>query len=346
MSDTPDTPAVREGLLLVNLGTPDAPTVKAIRRYYREFLSDPFVLDINPVLRAFLVHGIIVPLRAPKVAPLYESIWTPEGSPLLKHSRDLQRVVQTLLPDIEVLLAMRYGNPSLLDALTRAVGAGVTKLTVLPLFPHEAQATMGSIRDALAKLTPRLERPLDLRILPAFYAQDAFLDAMTSHLRTQIPPGTEHVVFSYHGLPERQIRKADTSGQCLTAQCCASLSAQNANCYRAQCFATTRLLAERLALQNVSTAFQSRLGRDPWIRPFTEQTLIELAAKSVKRVALVTPGFVADCLETLEELGEQMVKRFKEAGGGELTVVPCLNSNAAFANAVAHFSQYGVQLHA
>jgi ferrochelatase len=329
--------------LLVNLGTPDAPTVAAIRRYYREFLSDPFVLDINPLLRAFLVHLVIVPLRAPKVAPLYESIWTSEGSPLLKHSRDLQQAVQSLMPDTKVLLAMRYGNPSLHDAVQHALQLGLETLTVLPLFPHEAQATMGSVRDALAKLAHRLESPLALRILPAFYAEDAFLEAMTSHLRAQIPDDVEHVVFSYHGLPERQVRKADPSGQCLGEACCATISPANANCYRAQCFATTRLLAERLELSSVSTAFQSRLGRDPWIRPFTEQTLTELAAKNVKRIALVTPGFVADCLETLEELGEQMVKRFQAAGGGELTVVPCLNANVAFANAVARLTRSGAQ---
>ncbi len=334
MTHLPQLPGPRRAVVLVNLGTPDAPTPEAIRRYYREFLNDPRVVDLNPVVRAALVNLIILPFRAPKVAPLYQSIWTDCGSPLMVHSMALQQLVQGLVPDAEVILAMRYGNPSLTAALARVDAMRIRDVTIVPLFPHEASATTGSVRDAVLGFYVGHPRIPSLRFVPPFYDDDGFLSAMTDHLRTSLPKDVEHVLFSYHGLPERQVRREDGNGHCLTRGCCGNLNAKNAHCYRAQCFATTRLIASRLGLDDVSTAFQSRFGKDPWIQPFTDEAVVALAEKGVKKVALVTPGFVSDCLETLEELGKQMKEHFHELGG-ELTVVPCLNASDAFAAALA-----------
>lgn len=334
MTHLPQLPGPRRAVVLVNLGTPDAPTPEAIRRYYREFLNDPRVVDLNPIARAALVNLIILPFRAPKVAPLYQSVWMKEGSPLLVHSVGLQRLVQGLCPDAEVLLAMRYGNPSLKAALDRVDELRLRDVTIVPLFPHEASATTGSVREAVLAHYRGHPRIPSLRFVPPFFNDEGFLSAMTGHVRSALPGDVQHVLFSYHGLPERQVRREDGTGRCLTHGCCASLSPKNAHCYRAQCFATTRLLAARLGLDDVSTAFQSRFGKDPWIQPFTDEAVAALAEKGVKKVAIVTPGFVADCLETLEELGTQMKETFHELGG-ELTVVPCLNASDAFAAALA-----------
>jgi ferrochelatase len=324
----------RRAVVLVNLGTPEAPTTSAVRRYYREFLSDSRVVDLNPVARAALVNLIIVPFRAPKVAPLYESIWMPGGSPLLVHTQALGSQVQALMPDTEVKVAMRYGEPSLKDALAAIDGLRIRDVTIIPLFPHEASATTGSVKEAVYGYYRGHPRIPALRVVAPFFSDEGFLSAMDEHLRQTLPPDVQHVMFSYHGLPERQVRREDGVGGCLADGCCASLNQRSAHCYRAQCFATTRLLAQRLGLSGVSTVFQSRLGRDPWIRPFAEPAIDELAQQGIRRVAVVTPGFVTDCLETLEELGVRMKERFR-ARGGILTVVPCLNGSQALATALA-----------
>lgn len=325
-------------LLLINLGTPDAPTPAAVRTYYRQFLSDPRVVDLHPVFRWLLLNLVILPTRPQKVAPLYQRIWTEQGSPLLAYSRELQDRVQALVPDTEVLLAMRYGQPSLEAAFAKLEALGIDDVTVLPLFPHEASATTGSVREAVSTVAARAPRRVSVRVVEPFYGDDGFLDALTAHVQRSLPAGVQHVVFSYHGLPERQVRRAGDA-QCLTTGCCDVLTGRNAGCYRAQCFATTRLLAARLGLSDVSTTFQSRLGRDPWIAPATDTTLSALVARGVTRVAIVTPGFVSDCLETLEELGIGAVEEFRKAGG-ELFVVPCLNADAGFAEALARLTQH------
>ena len=325
-------------LLLVNLGTPDAPTPAAVRAYYRQFLSDPRVVDVHPVLRWLLLNLVILPTRPQKVAPLYQRIWTEQGSPLLAYSRELQARVQALAPDTEVLLAMRYGQPSLEAAFARIEALGLDEVTVLPLFPHEASATTGSVREAVSAVAARASRRVSVRVVDPFYGDEGFLEALSAHVQRSLPQGVQHVVFSYHGLPERQVRRAGEA-QCLTSGCCDALTGRNAGCYRAQCFATTRLLAARLGLEDVSTTFQSRLGRDPWIEPATDGVLSHLVARGVTRVAVVTPGFVSDCLETLEELGIGAVEQFRQAGG-ELFVVPCLNADAGFAQALARLTQH------
>lgn len=322
--------ARRKAVVLVNLGTPDAPTPKAIRRYLREFLSDPRVIDISPVARWLLLNAVILPFRPRKTAPMYQSVWLKDGSPLLVHSLAQQKALQAQLPEYEVLLAMRYGAPSLGDALARCDALGIRDVSVLPLFPHEASASTGSVREAVYGYYRGHPRVPSLRMVAPFFDHPAFVAALSSRLERSLPSDVQHVLFSYHGLPERQLRREDGTGHCFSsASCCEVKTPASAHCYRAQCFATTRALAATLKVPHTTT-FQSRLGRTPWIQPFTDVVLAELPSKGIKRVCIISPGFVTDCLETVEELGKRAVDQFRAAGGETLTVVPCLNADDAF----------------
>jgi ferrochelatase len=330
----------RKGLLLVNLGTPDAPETGAVRRYLREFLSDARVLDIHPVGRWFLLNLIILPFRSPKSAHAYRTIWTEQGSPLMVYSKALAAsVAERLAGEYEVELAMRYGNPSLPDAVARLRARGVSDFTVMPLYPQEAPSSSGS---SLARTYEVLSEPWDVpnvRAVPAFYGHPGFLDAFAEVARPVITGArADHVLFSFHGVPERHVRRTDTSGRhCLaSAGCCDAITDANRHCYRAQCFATARELARRLGLapEGWSVSFQSRLGRTPWVKPYTDFVLPELAARGVKRLAVMCPAFVSDCLETLEEVALRGRDQFLASGGESLTLVPSLNAHPAWADAV------------
>ena len=330
----------RKGLLLVNLGTPDAPETGPVRRYLREFLSDPRVLDLNPLGRWLLLNLIILPFRSPKSAHAYRTIWTEKGSPLLVYSKELTAAVaERLAGEYEVDLAMRYGNPSLPDAVARLRARGVRDFTVLPLYPQEAPSSSGS---SLSRTYEVLSEPWDVpnvRAVPAFFDHPAFLDAFAQVARPVIEGArADYVLFSFHGVPERHIRKSDASGRhCLaSAGCCDVLTDANRHCYRAQCFATARGLAERLGLacEGWSVSFQSRLGRTPWVHPYTDVVLPELAQRGVKRLAVMCPAFVADCLETVEEVAIRGREQFVASGGESLTLVPSLNGNPVWADAV------------
>jgi ferrochelatase len=333
-------PIPKKGVLLVNLGTPDAPESGPVRRYLREFLSDPRVLDIHPVGRWMLLNFVILPVRPAKSAEAYQKIWSQRGSPLLFHSRDLAAAVaERLRGEYEVELAMRYGNPSLPDAVKALRSRGVKEFILLPLYPQEATSSTSS---TVARAYEVLAEPWDalpVRVVPAFHDHPGFLDAFAQVARPVIAEArADHVLFSYHGLPERHMRKSDPSGShCLaSAGCCDVLTDVNRHCYRAQCFATTRALAERLGLApgGYTVSFQSRLGRTPWIKPYTDLVLPELAKKGVKRLAVMCPAFVADCLETLEEVGLRAKEQFVESGGESLTLVPSLNAHPAWVDAV------------
>ncbi|NBD08020.1 ferrochelatase [Corallococcus silvisoli] len=333
-------PTTKRGLLLVNLGTPDAPESGPVRRYLREFLSDPRVIDIHPVGRWFLLNLFILPFRPAKSAEAYRKVWMREGSPLLVHGRALEAAVaERLKDDYEVALAMRYGNPSLPDTVAALRAKGVSEFTVLPLYPQEATSSASS---SLARLYEVLAEGWDVpnvRAVPAFHDDAGFLDAFAAVARPVISDArADHVLFSFHGLPERHMRKSDPTGRhCLASQgCCDVLTAENRHCYRAQCYSTARLLAQRLGLPEggYTVAFQSRLGRTPWVKPYTDVVLPELAAKGVKRLAVMCPAFVADCLETLEEIGLRAKEQFVEAGGEALTLVPSLNAHPEWVDAV------------
>jgi ferrochelatase len=331
----------RTGCLLINLGTPQAPTASAVRRYLREFLGDPRVLTMPAPLRWALLELVILPFRPRRTAAAYRAVWTPQGSPLMLHSVALREgVARALGEDFRVELAMRYGQPSIaagLDALERA---GVDRLIVLPLFPQYASSVTAS---AAAEVTRVLDQRGDyppLEILGAFYDEPEFAQSWAA----LAGPGLaafqpDHVLFSFHGLPEDQIRASDrTRGHCLASpDCCSAPAADLSRCYRAQCFRTAEGLRRALALpkEKTSSAFQSRLGPTPWIQPFTDKELPLLRERGIRRLAVFCPSFVADCLETLEEVGIRLREQWLELGGEALWLAPCLNGDARFAEAVA-----------
>ena len=332
----PDTP----GLLLINLGTPDSPRPTDVRRYLREFLSDPRVIDIPGWKRWLVLNLFILPLRPRRSGEAYEKIWTDRGSPLRFHGEDLVRKVRQRLGDAAVVeLAMRYGRPSIASALERLRRADVDRIVVFPLYPQYSSAATGSSIEKVYRAAARLWNTPTLQMVPPFYDHPSFIECCVEVARPHLEEiDPEVVFFSFHGLPERQVHKSDdTGGHCLSSQdCCSRLVTANRNCYRAQCFATARLLAERLGIppEKREVCFQSRLGRDPWIRPYTDELFVEHPRRGVKRAAVLSPAFVADCLETLEELGIRGVEQWREHGGEVLRVVPCLNAADAWADAV------------
>jgi ferrochelatase len=332
---------MRTGVLLVNLGTPDSPAPRDVRRYLREFLSDPLVMDIPAIPRWLILHCFILPFRPRKSAAAYAKIWTEQGSPLLLHGERLRDGVAQVLGDrFAVALAMRYGAPSVRSAVERLASAGVERWVVLPLFPqYSGAATQSAVDKAREELT-RAGNSTPVTVLGAFYGDPGFLAAFAGVARGHLDAfRPDHVLFSYHGLPERHVQRADASGaHCLASEtCCDAIEDVNRDCYRAQCFATTRLLAAALGLgpETHSLSFQSRLGRTPWIRPYTDHVLPELAARGAKRLAVVCPAFVADCLETLEEIAIRGREQWLELGGEAFTLVPSLNAEPAWIDAVA-----------
>lgn len=349
------------GVLLINLGTPDAPTPEAVGRYLREFLMDPFVIDMPAPLRWFLVNVLIVPRRKHKSAEAYQKVQTPEGSPLLVHTRALANEVARLLDtqasgvpssaleqagglrtqdNYAVEFGMRYGNPSIKSALQNLKSRGVSRIVVLPLYPQYAES---SFETALAE-TKRCARELGcenlLTFLPPFYDDAGFIRAWAEHLRAHLnPETTDHVVFSFHGLPVRHLNKFHSGERSATpAECCVEVTSANQNCYRAQCFSTARAIAKYLELnpEDYTVSFQSRLGRAEWINPDTVDVLQDLARRGVKRVSVACPSFVCDCLETVEEIGLRGQETFQSAGGQRLQLVPCLNSDPHWVAALAN----------
>jgi ferrochelatase len=328
------------GVLLVNLGTPDAPRAPEVRRYLREFLSDPRVLDMNAFARWCLLEGVILRVRPRRSAEAYAKVWSEAGSPLLVHGRALRDAVAAALgPDHPVALAMRYGQPSIAAGLERLHAANVARIVVLPLFPQYASSSGGSASARVMELAGALWNVPPLTLLGEFPDDPGFVGAFAEVARASLAGfDADHVLFSYHGLPERHVRKSDPTGaHCLaSATCCDALVPANARCYRAQCHVTTRALVAALGLPpgGFSVAFQSRLGRTPWIKPYTDLVLPELAAKGVKRLAVLCPSFVADCLETVEEIGIRGRAQWRELGGDALRLVPSLNAHPRWVEAV------------
>lgn len=331
----------RTGVLLLNTGTPRSPQVRDVRRYLAQFLDDPRVIDIHPVARWLLLHAVILPFRPAKSAAAYRKIWTPQGSPLLVHGNGLVQVLQGQLgPDADVRLGMQFGEPSIPDAMAGFVRDGVDRVVVVPLFPQYAAASTGSATQAAMEAAGQHWTVPALQVVPPFWQAPEFLDLLADRLREAVErEGPDHVLFSYHGVPERHCQRTDRTGaHCLKATtCCDAIGDANRHCYRAQCFATTRELVARLGLgpQGYSVGFQSRLGRTPWIRPYTDHLLTELAQRGVKKLLVAEPSFVADCLETVEEIGIRGREDFRAAGGGDLALVPSLNAGEDWGRALA-----------
>ncbi|MBK7977298.1 MAG: ferrochelatase [Deltaproteobacteria bacterium] len=340
----------RVGLMLVNLGTPAAPRTPEVRTYLREFLSDPRVLDMPALGRALLLYGVILPFRPSKSAEAYRKVWTDRGSPVLFHGVDLAKKVQAALgPDIQVELAMRYQQPSIGEALDRFRASRTDRIAVLPLFPQNSSAAWGSAAEKVLLEGGKRWNVPTIQLVPPFYDHPAFLDALARTARPALATfRPEHVLLSFHGLPERQVRKSDESeghDHCLAAAtCCDVIGPGNRHCYRAHCFATARGLAARLDLpaERHEVSFQSRLGRTPWIQPHTDERVRALAQSGVKRLAVLCPAFVADCLETLEEIGIRARDDFRAHGGEELLLVPALNSRDAWVDALIQVVRDGI----
>ena len=330
-----------QSVLLVNLGTPDSPSVKYVRKYLAEFLTDGRVIDIYPLWRNLLVRGLIVPFRGPRSAKLYRHIWDAQnGSPLLHYSRVQQQLLQLELGERWVVaLAMRYGNPSIAAALANLQKAKVTRIRVIPLFPQYASATTGSVHQQVMKLVSRWPVIPEISFVNSFHDQELLIHAFAAKGKKHHPGTCDHILFSFHGLPQRQLLKGDhTRAHCLkTTDCCKTINACNRHCYSAQCHHTASLIAQQLQLspKDFTVCFQSRLGREPWLQPYTGDVIKRLAAEGNKRLLVFCPAFVADCLETLQEIGMEYREVFLAAGGEELQLVEGLNDSPLFTRALA-----------
>lgn len=339
-NEPPTTNHAKTGVLLVNLGTPDSPAVPDVRRYLREFLMDGRVIDIPFPQRWALVNLIIAPFRAPKSAKTYRELWTDRGSPLKFYGEDVQRLLQQKLGDGYVVrLAMRYQNPSLESVLNEFKTAGLGEIVVIPFFPQYASATTGSVYERVMELVSDWQAIPPIRFTNTFFDHPKFIQAFADAARRHM---AEHdydfFLFSYHGVPERQIRKGDPTGHtCQLGSCCDTLRPDNQLCYRAQCFATTRALVAELGLKEgtYATAFQSRLGRDPWVQPYTEDMVKQLAKEGKHSVLAFSPAFVSDCLETTIEVGEEYKELFEENGGKHWQLVESLNANPLWVELLA-----------
>ncbi len=332
----------KTGVLLLNLGTPDDTSVPKVRRYLRQFLSDPRVIDINPIGRWMLLNLFILPTRPKQSAEAYREIWTDKGSPLLVFSQNLTKAVEAQLgASYMVRLAMRYQNPSMDSVMTEFRNAGIERIIAVPLYPQYASSSTGSCLEELYRIAAADWNTPSLSVVPPFYDHPAFLDAQAAIAKEALGDLNDYdaVLMSYHGIPERQILKSEVGngGHCLQKDsCCDQLVTANRYCYRAQCYHVSREIAKRLNLSEdrYHVSFQSRLGRTPWIRPYTDHVLEELPNKGVKKLAVLIPSFTADCLETLEEIEMRGNESFIEAGGTSLKMVPSLNDHPEWVAAV------------
>ena len=339
LASTRTTQQLKTGILLVNLGTPDSPSVPDVRKYLQEFLMDGRVIDIPFMNRWALINLIIAPFRAPKSAKVYRELWEERGSPLKFYGEDVKALVQQRLgQDYEVELAMRYQNPSIQAGLDRFQKLGLKKIIVVPFFPQYASASTGSVYEKVMDIVGKWQVIPEISFTNTFYDHPKFIEHFAETARKYM---REHeydfFLFSYHGLPERQITKGDHTGNtCKFGSCCDHLHKDNQYCYRAQCFATTRLLVKELGLKEgtYTTSFQSRLGKTPWIKPYTDDVIVDLAKQGKKSVLAFSPAFVADCLETTIEVGEEYKELFEEHGGQHWQLVESLNNSPLYVDLI------------
>ena len=322
-------------VLLVNLGSPDSTAVPDVRRYLREFLGDERVLDLPAALRWALLEGIILRTRPKKSAHAYAQIWTPAGSPLLVTSRSVQAKLTTVLGDTApVYLAMRYGNPSIASVVGALVRDGITQVLLFPQYPHYAMSSWETVVVRVREEVTRQAPGLKVTTVQPFFADADYIDALHAVAAPYLAQPHDHLLFSYHGIPERHLRKADSSrAHCtIVPDCCTTCSPAHATCYKAQVLATTRAFAARASLTSAmhSVSFQSRLAGEPWLTPFTDQVLAQLPGQGIKKLLIICPAFTTDCLETLEEVQQQGRETFLGAGGESFQQIPCLNDHKAY----------------
>lgn len=330
-----------KGILLVNLGSPDSTAVGDVRKYLREFLMDGRVLDAPWPVRFCVVHFAILPSRPRESAHAYEKIWTPQGSPLVVTSRNVQKKLQARL-NVPVELAMRYQNPSIESAIRKLNDAKVDDVFLIPLFPHYAMSSYESavvrVQEVARQIAPRMK----VTVHPPYFDAPNYIEALVASAQDHLQGGYDHLLFSFHGIPERHLKKSDTTHcHCLASEnCCEVASPAHATCYRAQCFKTVAAFVAKANIpkQKYSVSFQSRLGSDPWLKPYTDYELAEFPKRGIKKLLVICPAFVSDCLETLEEIGMRGKETFIGAGGKEFAQIPCLNEHPLWISALENMT--------
>jgi ferrochelatase len=334
-----------KAVLLVNLGSPDSPSVPDVRRYLNEFLMDGRVIDTAWPIRR-LVVGLILIKRPHESGEAYEKIWTKDGSPLVVTSKHVQAELQKRL-SVPVELAMRYQNPSIESAVKKLAAKGATEVLLIPLFPHYAMSSYETAVVRVQEMAAKHAPGMKVTVQPPYYDSPDFIAALVASAADFLKQDYDHLLFSYHGIPERHLRKSDPTGcHCLQVEnCCEVASPAHAMCYRAQCFATTREFVKLAGVpkEKYSVSFQSRLGKDPWLKPYTDYELQRLAQEGKKKMMVICPAFVSDCLETIEEIGMRGCEDFMAASGKEFTRIPCVNEHPLWIKALENMANSFLQ---
>ncbi len=328
----------RKAVLITNLGSPDSTSIPDVRRYLKEFLSDDRVFDAPQPIKSYILYCKVLPFRPKKTAEAYQAIWTQDGAPLIVTSRKVQRLLQEKT-DLPVELSMRYGSPSTSAAIERLAQQGIQELFLVPLYPHYAMSSYETavvdVREHARKIAPQMR----ITVQPPFFREQGYIDALCQRIEPYLENKYDYILFSFHGIPERHLRKGDPSNAHCTVvpDCCRNCSPVQSVCYRAQCLRTVEEVVTRLKIPatKYNMSFQSRFGKEPWLKPYTDFEFVRLAKEGVKRLLVITPAFVSDCLETLEEIGIQGKNDFLEAGGSSLQLIPCLNDHPAWIDFLA-----------
>lgn len=327
---------MRKAVLLINLGTPDSPNRGDVARYLREFLMDRRVIDIPALPRNLLVKGIIAPFRSGKSSKAYKELWTDRGSPLLYHLEDLHKKMDEALQGLDVYYAMRYQNPSLPNVLKEIEKKAYQKIIVLPLYPQYASSTTGSTIERVMEIVKKWEVVPSINFVAHFYTHPSYINAVVESAKKYNTKDYDKVVFSYHGVPIRHINKSCKVPGCKESDCISIHNQSRLYCYRSACYETTRRIAEKIGLAEADyqVVFQSRLGRDPWLQPYAEETIVNMAKSGIKKLLVFSPAFVSDCLETTIEIAEEYQEVFEENGGEKIQLVESLNANDYWVNAL------------
>lgn len=319
----------KTAVLLINLGTPDSPSVQDVRSYLSQFLNDPRVIDLPLIPRKALVNLSIVPFRAPKSALVYKKLWTENGSPLLYYSNRVKVLLQEALGnDYDVFLAMRYKNPSIPDVMEVMRKKNYARIIVLPMFPQYASASTGSALDEVMRVLRTWWVIPEVKFISQYYDHPLYIEGFVERSKKYNLDEYDHILFSYHGLPERQVDKAHQEGMCSDHDCEHEVTEENKFCYKATCYATTRLLAERIGIppEKYTVCFQSRLDQK-WLKPFSDEVVKQCGEKGMKKILVFSPAFTADCLETVIEIGEEYQEIFEHHGGEKVQLVESLNDH-------------------